>query len=314
MTLPNFLVIGAGKAGTTSLYHYLGQHPEVYMSPIKEPKFFALEGRVPDYRGPGDREVWSSGTNRAISDLKEYEALFDGVNREKAIGEASPGYLCNVGAPGRMKRYVPDAKLVAVLRDPAERAYSAYLHMVRDGREKLGFAEALGEEERRTREGWAPGWQYTREGFYHRNLERYFELFDRDQVRIYLYEELRADPLDLMRDAFRFLGVDEAFFPDISMKHNASGLPKSALLVSLITRRNPLKTVLKPLLPKGLRTRISVGIQNRNLNPAPPLPPEDRERLIELYRKDILKLQDLIGRDLSRWLEPSEAGRRSRKG
>ena len=314
MTLPNFLVIGAGKAGTTSLYHYLDQHPEVYMSPIKEPKFFALEGGVPEYRGPGDREVWSSGTNRAISDPGEYEALFDGVGGEKAIGEASPGYLCNAGAPGRIKRYVPDARLVAVLRDPAERAYSAYLHMIRDGREKLGFAEALGEEERRTREGWAPGWQYTREGFYCRNLRRYFELFDREQIRIYLYEDLRADPLGLMRDAFGFLGVDEAFVPDFSMRHNASGIPKSRLLVSLITRRNPLKTVLKPLLPKGLRTRISVGVQNRNLNPAPPLSPEDREWLIELYREDILGLQDLLGRDLSDWLEPSGLGRERRKG
>ncbi|PLS83629.1 MAG: sulfotransferase [Actinobacteria bacterium] len=314
MTMPNFLVIGAGKAGTTSLYYYLDQHPEVYMSPVKEPKFFALEGGVPDYRGPGDREVWSSGTNRAISDPREYEALFDGVSGEKAIGEASPGYLCNAGVPGRIKRYVPDVRLVAVLRDPAERAYSAYLHMLRDGREQLGFAEALGEEERRTREGWAPGWQYTREGFYYRNLKRYFELFDRGRIRIYLYEELRADPLGLMREVFGFLGVDEAFVPDISMRHNASGIPKSALLVSLITRRNPLKTVLKPLLPKGLRRRISVGIQNRNLTPAPPLPPEVRKELVELYREDILALQDLIGRDLSKWLETPEAGGEGRKG
>ena len=309
MTLPNFLVIGAGKAGTTSLYYYLDQHPEVYMSPIKEPKFFALEGGIPDYRGPGDREVWSSGTNRAISDPKEYESLFDGVREEKAIGEASPGYLCNARAPGRIKRCVPKARIVAVLRDPAERAYSAYLHMLRDGREKLPFAEALGEEKRRTREGWAPGWQYTREGFYYRNLKRYFELFERDKIRLYLYEELRADPLGLMRDAFRFLGVDEAFVPDISLRHNVSGIPKSALLVSLITRRNPLKTLLKPLLPEGLRRRISVGVQNRNLTPAPPLSPEDRARLIELYREDILRLQDLLGRDLSSWLEPSGVGR-----
>ena len=313
MTLPNFLVIGAGKAGTTSLYHYLDQHPDIFMSPIKEPKFFALEGGVPDYRGPGDREVWSSGTSRAIPDPKEYEALFDGVSGEKAIGEASPVYLCNAGAPGRIKRHVPEARLVAVLRDPAERAYSAYLHMLRDGRERLGFAEALAEEERRTRAGWAPGWQYTREGFYHRNLQRYFELFNRGQIRTYLYEELRADPLGLMRDAFRFLGVDEAFAPDISTRHNVSGIPKSTLLISLIKRRNPLKTVLKPLLPKGLRTRLSVGIQNRNLNPAPPLPPEVREGLIELYREDVSKLQDLIGRDLSKWLEPSGAGREVRE-
>ena len=303
MTMPNFLVIGARKAGTTSLYHYLKQHPEVFMSPVKEPKFFALEGKLPDYRGPGDRWVMTqTSANRAVTDLDEYEALFDGASGEKAVGEASPAYLCNPVVPERIKAYVPEAKLIAVLRDPAERAYSAYMHQVRDGRETLPFAEALDAEEERTRANWAPGWRYTREGFYSENLARYYELFGRDRVKVGLYEDLVEDPAGLMRSFFRFLGVDDSYEPDTARRHNPSGVPKSRFVVSLLKRPNPLKSVLKPLLPGGLRGRISEGLQRRNLSEAPPLEPEARGRLVELYREDILRLQDLIGRDLSAWL------------
>ena len=301
--MPNFLVIGAGNAGTTSLYHYLKQHPEVYMSPVKEPKFFALEGELPDYRGPGDMLVLTrSPADRAVIDLDGYEALFRGVRGEKAVGEASPVYLCDARAPGRIKHYVPDARLVAILRDPAERAYSAYMHQVRDGRETLSFAEALDAEERRTRANWSPGWRYTSEGFYHRNLARYHELFGRERVRVYLYEDLKEDPAGLMRGIFRFLGVDDSFAPDTSRRHNPSGVPKSRALQALLKRPNPLSATLKPLLPKGLRRRLTEGLQERNLSKAPPLDPEVRRRLVETYREDVLRLQDLIGRDLSGWL------------
>jgi hypothetical protein len=301
--MPSFLVIGAGNAGTTSLYHYLGQHPEVFMSPVKEPKFFALEGGLPDYQGPGDRWVMTqTSANRAVTELEEYRALFRGVQGEKAVGEASPAYLCNPDAPERIRRHVPEAKLIAILRDPAERAYSAYMHQVSSGRETLPFAEALDAEDSRTRANWAPGWQYTREGFYYGNLARYFELFGRDRVEIGLYEDLVRDPVGLMRGFFRFLGVDASFEPDTSRRHNPSGVPKNRLLISLLKRPNLLKTAVKPLLPKGLRGRISEGLQRRNLSKAPPVEPEVRQRLVELYREDVTRLENLIGRDLSAWL------------
>lgn len=299
MTMPNFLVIGARKAGTTSLYHYLDQHPKVYMSPVKEPNFFAIEGKKADYRGPDA----ATRVNRwSVADPEEYEALFSGAGQSKAVGEASPAYLCNPEAPERIKRHVPDARLIAVLRDPAERAYSAYMHQVRDGRETLGFAEALDAEEWRTRANWAPGWRYTREGFYHEGLSRYFELFGGERIRVYLYEELRADPLGLVRDAYRFLGVEDSFEPDTSRRHNPSGVPKSRLLVSVLKRPNPLKSALRPLLPEGLRGRLSEGLQRRNLSEAPPLEAGVRGRLVETYREDVLALEGLIGRDLSAWL------------
>ncbi|HEY1419866.1 MAG TPA: sulfotransferase, partial [Candidatus Dormibacteraeota bacterium] len=131
MTLPNFLIIGAAKSGTDSLYGMLGQHPQIYISPSKEPMFFVAEGlpEVP-YRGPSDREVllrWDSWVNT----LEHYESLFGGATVEKAIGEASTWYLYDEGAPHRIKHHVPDAKLIAVLRNPVERAYSAFTMMLR---------------------------------------------------------------------------------------------------------------------------------------------------------------------------------------
>ncbi len=295
--MPNFLVIGAAKSGTTSLYHYLGQHPDVYMSPVKEPKFFALEGERPSFRGPGDGEA------DAVTTLEGYRALFGGANRESAVGEASPLYLYLEKAVDRIKHHVPEARFIAVLRDPVERAYSSFLHKVRDGRETTDdFAEALALEDERIREGWAYGWHYRRRGFYHEQLTRYYEAFGPEKIRVYLYEDLKREPGDLLRDAYGFLGVDDTFVPNLSLKHNVSGVPRNRLVHSLLRGRNPIKTVVKPLLPEGLRKKLLVDLQRRNLSKAPPIPPEVRRALVEGYREDVSKLQGLIGRDLSGWL------------
>ena len=295
--MPNFLVIGAAKSGTTSLYRYLAQHPDVYMSPVKEPKFFALEGERPSFRGPGDSEA------DAVTTLEGYRALFDGANGESAVGEASPLYLYLEKAVGRIEHHVPGARFIAVLRDPVERAYSSFLHKVRDGRETTrDFAEALTLEDGRVRNGWAYGWHYKRRGFYHEQISRYYEAFGPEKVRVYLYEDLKRAPGDLLRDAYAFLGVDDAFVPNLSLKHNASGIPKNRLVHSLLRGRNPVKTALKPLLPEGLRRKLLVDLQRRNLEKAPPIPPEVRRSLAEEYREDVSKLQGLIGRDLSGWL------------
>lgn len=305
MTMPNFLIIGAAKAGTTSLYLYLGQHPQVYMSSIKEPHFFALEGEDLDFRGPGDREALSRMV--VINNVEAYRSLFEGVSGEKAVGEASAMYLHSEKAPGRIRYYVPEARLIAILRDPVERAYSSFLHMRRDGREPLSdFAQALEAEEGRIRDGWAPNWHYKRTGYYHEQLSRYFEVFGREQIRVYLYEDLKTDPLGMLRDVYGFLGVDDAFVPDVSMRHNVSGVPKNERLHAFLLRPHPVKTALKSFFPKKLRRRLVPGSLNalRNWNLVkPPFPEEVRRELKETYREDVLRLQDLIGRDLSSWLK-----------
>jgi hypothetical protein len=302
VTLPNFLIISPGKSGTNALYHYLEQHPEIYMSPVKEPRFFALEGREPDsFQGPGDREIMSRGT---ATTLEDYQALFAGVSGEKAIGEATVTYLHVPGAAARIKHYVPEVRLIAVLRNPVERAYSAYLRKVLTGREPLGFSEALEEEEERIQNNWAPGWQYKRVGFYHAHLTRYYELFDAEQIRVYLYEDLEEDPVGTTQSIFRFLEVNDAFVPDISVRYDddLSVVPRSHTLHTFVGKPNALKSALKPLVPRGLRRRISANLHRGNLKGAPPMAQEVREELTEAYREDIIKLEGLIGRDLSGWL------------
>lgn len=298
MTMPNFLIIGAAKAGTTALYEYLKQHPQIYMSHEKEPKFFALEGEKLDFRGPHDQQ----NINRtAITDIGAYRKLFQGVSDEIAIGEASPLYLYSPKAHARIKHYIPDAKLIAILRNPVDRAYSGYLMHVREGWETTNdFTSALQAEEMRIRNNW--GWgHYVNVGFYYMQLKRYFDTFNPDQIKVYLYEDLNANPIGVLQDIFQFLNVDQSFVPDTTIRHNISGVPKNNFVGTLMQSVKPLNPVLKQFFPAGLRQNIKNQILVK-----PQLPTEVRQQLIEVYREDILNLQELLHRDLSIWLKQSQ--------
>jgi Sulfotransferase family len=305
MTMPNFLLIGAQKSGTTSLYAYLKQHPQIFMSPLKEPRFFAFEGEKPNFRGPGDEKLYES----IVGDIEAYRTLFEGVSKEKAIGEASVVYLYISSAPERIRHYIPGVKVIAILRNPVERAYSAFLHLTRDRKEPLrDFARALQAEEERISNNWGPIWHYRQVGFYYVQLKRYFDTFEREQIRVYLYEDLNDDPMQVMKDIYGFLGVEDAFVPEVSRRYNVSGIPTNEgwhALYSFLLGQNLAKSIIRPLLPRGLRQRVSTTLlstlQDRTLV-KPPLPTEVQQQLTELYREDILKLQELIGRDLSQWL------------
>ncbi len=303
MTMPNFLIIGAAKAGTTALYSYLKQHPQIYMSPNKEPHFFAFEGENVNFGGTAGDQEW---LNRfAITDIQTYRLQFQGVSKQIAMGEASALYLYIPKAAERIHHYIPDVKLLAILRNPVERAYSAFLYQIRDALEPItDFAQALREEETRIHNNWVPIYYYQQMGFYYTQMKRYFDTFDRAQIRVYLYEDFTTNTISILQDIFRFLNVDDTFAPDVSLRHNVSGIPRNkALHTFLRQEHHPIKTILKPLLPKELRRRVMLILQNRNLDKPPSLPPELRRQLIEVYREDILNLQDLIQRDLSRWLE-----------
>jgi hypothetical protein len=297
MIMPNFLIIGAAKSGTTALYHYLKQHPQIYMSPLKETEFFAFEGKPLDFQGPGDMP------RKSITNLEDYQAQFRGVSTEIAIGEASPVYLYNSKAPQRIFHYIPDAKLIVILRDPIERAYSQFLMFIRDGRESIrDFAKALQEEETRQDNNWAWGWQYTKVGLYYVQLKRYFDLFDQNQIKVYLYEDLKNSEHNLLQNIFMFLDVDETFIPDISFKPNISKIPKNEFIHALLTNPNSLVMTAKYLFPSRLRQIITTNLKNKNLFKPPQLSPEIRKQLLPVFHEDILQLQELIQRDLSAWL------------
>ena len=302
MNMPNFLLIGAAKSGTSSLYYYLKQHPDIFMPASrdqKEPDFFTLEGQTQERLGP----FGSFQMKSAITDLKTYQQLFTDVNDEKAIGEASTSYIYSQTAAQRIHNYIPDAKIVAILRDPAERAYSHFLFSLSNGREPHpNFEQALKEEEQRINDGWSFQWHHRRRGFYFEQLERYYTIFGPSNVHVCLYEDLRSEPQKLLKSIFDFLEVDNSFLANTNKKHNPTKVPKNQTLNSLLNKPNPLKDTIKQFLPKGVRQKITQPLKDKNLG-KPELPKRVRKELISGYHDDILKLQDLIGRDLSLWLE-----------
>jgi hypothetical protein len=287
--LPDFIILGAGKGGTTSLYRYLEEHPQVFLPEVKELYFHAFEGER-------DRE--------GITNFADYQALFQTAPDNQMIGEVSSIYLFRPKAAERIHHYIPQAKLIAILRDPASRAFSDYLFHVRNlhpsvmdksGKQPLAFEHFIGESK-----------YFVQIGFYYDQLKRYYDRFDSDQIKVFLYDDLVKDSNQLMRDLFDFIGVDAEFQPDTEKRHNVSGAPKNAAMYRLLKEKNPVRSaaaaVLKLFLPEAARQNLRSRLIKQNLT-RPKLQPEHRQQLIEIYRDDILKTQALIQRDLSAWLK-----------
>ena len=298
MDMPNFLVIGAAKSGSTSLYNYLKQHPQIFMSPVKEPRFFAFENEDLDFCGPGDKKLNGSSITR----LNDYRSLFKDVSNEKAIGEVSQCYIYISKAPERIKHYVPEMKIVAFLRDPVERAFSNFMQKQFQGNEPISdFVKAIEAEPSRIRENWSFTWHYVRRGYYYEQLSRYFSLFPKENIRVYLYDEFKASNLRVLTDLFGFLGVDETFVPDMSSRFNTSGRPRSKALHRLLHSQRLPRSLLKRCLSQSFRVKVRdrmVGMSTVR----EALMESTHQELIEYFREDILKLETLLDRDLSHWL------------
>jgi hypothetical protein len=280
MRLPNFLIIGAPKAATTSLYHYLGQHPDVYVSPIKETNYFWYEGQ---------REKRFSVTTRG-----EYEQLFAGVTTETAIGEASPQYLNSPTAAERIARDLPGVRLIASLRNPVDRAYSAYLGRLRNGRTSRSLGEAL-----------RPGTDFFEHSLYHPRLKRYIDRFPRSSIKVILFEEFAEHSCEVTQELFEFLGVNRRFTPDTGLAHNRTAVPKSVGFNQLLLAALSLRIPLLPFLPAFARgSGVSARLHRATLVRASPLPEDLRMDLLRQFKDDIRRTGDLIGRDLSDWLAP----------
>ena len=301
--LPNFLIVGAQKSGTTSLYNYLKQHFEIFMpDKLKEPKFFV----APLFKKINhDQPLWANFMDTIIFEWQDYLKLFENVQKEKAIGESSVTYLYYYEtAIILIKKYLGNTKIIMSLRNPIDRAFSGYLHSRRDNRENLSFEDALKEENKRKRQKWIPLYHYISIGFYYNQVKAYLDNFD--QVKICLYDDLKRDTLGLVKGMYEFLEVDTSFTPDVNIRYNVTGIPKSKFIHQFLEESNTLKSVVKPifnvLVPQGKWLKIREKIKIKNLQ-KPQMKPETREYLKDLYREDILKLQDLMKRDLSIWLE-----------
>jgi sulfotransferase family protein len=297
--LPTFFIIGAGKSGTTSLYNYLRQHPDIYMSPVKEPLYFAFAGQRLNHAGPEGAKI----NARAVTSFDAYQALFrEGAGRT-ALGEASSAYLYYPAAAERIRRLLPQAKLIVILRCPADRAYSNYLHALRIGSEPLkNFVRALEAEPERIAANWSHFYHYRAKGWYFRQLSHWVDLFPREQFLFHLYEDLQQNPAQLMRRVFEFIGVDPNVPTHTQQRFNVSGRPLGIQLHHLLQSGSPLAQL---LLPKRMRADLKKAVLKINLS-KDYMPPDVRRELLNDYAPDIAQLSSLIGRDLSTWLSSVE--------
>lgn len=306
MTLPNFLVIGAGRSGTTSLHHYLKAHPDVYLPDVKSPSHFYCYGRPPS----DDPSIRSVTQDYFVHDPADYEALFAGVRHETAIGEVSPAYLATVHAAPRIAARLPGVKLIALLRHPVDRAFARFVGRCRDGLEsRTSFADVVRDERRAALVQEDAAGTYLAASCISHFLASYLERFPRERVRVHLFEDFQRDPAGVMRDLFEFLNVDSAFVPDMSRRHNQSGgIVRNGIARHVWMRSARLRTRVRPFLPEPWRNRV-FALVTRDLIPVD-LDPALRAELTELYRDDVERLEELLDRDLSHWLEPNVPSRR----
>lgn len=303
--LPDFLIIGAGKSGTTSVDNYLKQHPDIYISAVKEPNFFGYElNTAQDFEGTPQLNHYNS----SITNIADYLNLFEEASSRQIKGETSNTYMYHENAAERIKHYIPNVKLIAILRQPAERLYSRYLHLARENKLPTeSFEECLDRGSI-----WWERNDLIKEGFYGKYLEKYFKIFDESQIKVFIYEELREDPQKLHKEIFQFLGVKDDFDIDFSITYNQSGFIKNPLIDQLIGPKSFLFRGLKKIVSEKNIQKVKENkflfkkvndLRSKNLS-KPKLSKDLKYKISnEIYKDDIVLLQKLINKDVSHWLD-----------
>jgi len=301
--LPDFLLIGAGKSGTTSIDKYLKAHPQIFMPP-KEPCYFAFSG-LSDTQLNQIQDL-KYNFPRSVLTLKDYTKLFASSQEGQILGETSPIYFHNENAPLQIYKFIPDVKLVVILRQPVDRLYSRFLHLAGEGRPPTeSFKEVINKNSI-----WWTRDDLIQEGFYFTNLSRYIGLFPHANIKIVFYDDFVSNPQELMKEIYDFLNVSTNFIPDTTVIYNQSGFVRNQFYDFIIGKSSPVKATIEKITPgfyDKMRNNISVRklinkMRQLNLN-RPPLDPKLKSEITHLiYKEEIIKLQDLVKRDLSKWL------------
>jgi len=287
---PNFFIVGAPKAGTTSLYYYLKRHPEVFMSPIKEPNFFSYDETV-------KQNLYHK--EKGVGTLAEYRKLFASANGQKAIGEASVSYLFYPSVAEKIKHMVPGARIIMSLRNPVDRAYSHYYM-----EHKLGYvSESL--EDIVFRKSKHPNahlyyQQFVELGLYYQQVKRYLDAFGKDQVKIFIHDDLN-DKLEIMILAvFDFLGLDKTYIPSLEGKYNTYSIPRNPFFRKLYSQKQ-LRTLARTLVPpekvEAIKSIFLTRDKKADKNEAAV------KELKRIFTPDIKELEKLLDRNLSSWYE-----------
>ncbi|NET03028.1 MAG: sulfotransferase [Sphaerospermopsis sp. SIO1G1] len=292
MKLPNFLVAGFEKCGTTSVYNYLNQHPQIFMSPVKEPNFLER-----------DWENFAQTKESRIDTIEKYQNLFVNVTDDHlAVGEISPNLLFHYQSSiPRIQQYVPNAKIIVILRDPVQRAYSDYLMQIRD--EISSNTPTLTDQIK-----YSATKSYTlTKGLYYTPVKSFLEAFGSNNFKVCLYDDLVKNSTTFIQDIYKYLDVDSDFVPDMSKKSQVAQVPRSRSINQLLKTSNPVRNIiasaLRIIMPLELRQKIRSTLVNLNSQGknAQPLSEAEIYALSQYYDDDVLKLQNLIQRDLTNW-------------
>jgi hypothetical protein len=311
---PNFFIAGAPKAGTTSLYYYLDQHPQIYMSPIKEPCYFASEIR-PENFGPELQDLvaqdaqtlrnYLDGPMREkrfggiVTRWEDYLRLFQGAREAKAIGEASVCYLWSKTAAQNIAAQIPDARILMILRDPAERAFSQYTHLLTNGQTRMSFREYIRKGLRSAGGQFGVSYPFLEFGLYYEQVKRFLKLFRRENIGIYFFEDYRKQVAGILADICRLLEVSDRFTPDLSSKYLEPHVPRS-IAIGYALKKYGVWQRAKLLMPPALHSfaRRVVFRDRKALR----MDRTDRRYLVDYYRENIQNLSQLVNRDLSAWM------------
>jgi hypothetical protein len=309
--LPNFFVVGAAKAGTTSIYHYLNGHSDIYLSPIKEPHFFCSDFRYENFNSNYQREshidfptYFSKPTLEPkhisfIENRQDYVSLFRDTTTQKAIGEASTGYLFSQTAAINIRNEVPSAKIIMILRHPVERAFSHFLMDLKAGAAPASnFRDAVTADMARKEKGWGVSSLYVELGMYYAQVKRYLDIFPPENVKVILFDDFKVDTIEVMSQIYKFLEVDEELALKVHSKFNKAVVPRFPRLhVWLVQTR--LKRQLVSMMPKTLKQKIKdaylVTAEQMKLTD------QDISFAWPFFADDVKKLSALLGKDLSKW-------------
>ena len=294
MCLPNFVVVGAPKSGTTSLFYYLKQHPDVWLPEKKELHYFSFPYLAANAAGPGDQVVLSS----LCANLESYQACYAGCEGVVRVGDFSPSYLYFSQCAEAIAEALGIVKIIIMLRNPTDKAYSQYMHLIRENRERLSFGEALKQERARQQSGWSDIWRYAESSLYAERVQKYGEVFGRENLKVIVFEEFVRDTQRSVSEVCEFLGLSVMRELDTSKQYNRTGNPRSKIVSSFFSRDSTVKILAKKAMPESIRIKLRNFLVDLNTGKKPGMEGDEKAYLDDYFAQDIEELERWLDRSL----------------
>jgi hypothetical protein len=294
----DFFVVGAAKSGTTALYQTLKSADAIGLPKVKEPNHFNTGSSNVPGKGPGDNYA-----TEAIRDPSVYQKNFVTHDSTLKFFDFSVSYLYDDQAASNIFKYNPQAKIIIILRNPIDRAWSHHLHLTRDCRETLSFEDAIEAEQDRMEQQFEFSWHYLEMGLYSQQVKRYLDVFGENAVLILDFKDVVGENCNTLSRLAEFVGVPA--IADLSFKQdgfNATGQVKNKFVANILNRPSFLRNIVKKMVPRELGTTIMNRVRNKNLQSEKPVMTDSTRQLLkDYYKEDIQKLSEIVNLDFSNW-------------